>query len=103
MENNENKTLEQLKAELEQAQKAFDAAKKLAEQKEAEEAERKKAELAAEKVKRKKDIEEVESHYINLVRQFIKDYGSYDVSRSYNNDDNNFISFLFGNTPWRFF
>ena len=34
MKTNENKTLEQLKAELEQAQQAFDTAKKLAEQKE---------------------------------------------------------------------
>ena len=103
MKTNENKTLEQLKAELEQAQQAFDIAKKLAEQKEKEEAERKKAELAAEKNKRKEEIKEAENHYRALVKQFIKDYGSYDATYSYDDEDDNPINFLFGSKPWRFF
>ena len=102
MANKEEKTLEQLQAELEQAQKAFDTAKKLAEQKEKEEAERKKVKLEVEKDKRKKEIEEAEKHYHDLVRQFIKDYGSYSINHSYN-DDNDFISFLFGSKPFKFF
>lgn len=103
MKTNENKTLEQLKAELEQAQQAFDAAKKLAEQKEKEETERKRAELAAEKNKRKEEIREAENHYRALVKQFIKDYGSYDATYSYDDEDDNLINFLFGSKPWRFF
>lgn len=103
MKTNENKTLEQLKAELEQAQQAFDVAKKLAEQKEKEETERKKAELAAEKNKRKEEIKEAENHYRTLVKQFIKDYGSYDATYSYNEEDDNILNFIFGSNPWRFF
>ena len=103
MKTNENKTLEQLKAELEQAQQAFDVAKKLAEQKEKEETERKKAELAAEKNKRKEEIKEAENHYRALVKQFIKDYGSYDATYSYNEEDDNILNFIFGSNPWRFF
>lgn len=99
MKDNENKTLEQLKAELEQAQQAFDAAKKLAEQKEKEEAERKKAELAAEKSKRKKEIEEAKNHYCTLIKQYIADYGSY----TYESEDDDNFNFLFGSKPWRFF
>lgn len=101
MKTNENKTLEQLKAELEQAQKAFDIAKKLAEQKEKEEAELQKAKLAAEKNKRKEEIEEAEKHYRDLVKQFIKDYGSYEVN--YSSDEDDSFPFLFGSKPWRWF
>lgn len=98
----ENKTLEQLKKELAQAQAAYTLAKKLAEQKEKEEAERKRAELAAEKDKRKKEIEEAEKHYHNLIKRFIEDYGSYETSYSGKGEDDTF-SFLFGSKPWRWF
>lgn len=99
MKTNESKTLEQLKAELEQAQKAFDAAKKLAEQKEKEEAERKKAELAAEKDKRKKEIEAARNCYLALIKQYIADYGSY----TYESEDDDNFNFLFGSKPWGWF
>lgn len=101
METNESKTLEQLQKELEQAQEAFDAAKKLAEQKEKEEVELKTAKLAAEKDKRKEEIRAAEQHYRALVKQFIEDYGSYSATRSYDEDDD-ILSVIFGSKPWRF-
>lgn len=103
-ENNEKKSLEQLKAEMEQAQKAYDDAKKEIVRKEAEEADRKKAELALNKEKRKKEIKDVEKHYHDLVKQYIKDYGSYDATYSYNEEDSDdMLNFIFGSKPWRFF
>ena len=102
MANKEEKTLEQLELEYKQAQEAFNTAKKRIEQKEKEEAERKKAELALEKDSRKKEIEEAKKHYHNLVSQYIKDYGKYEVSHSYEDGDD-FISFLFGSKPFNFF
>lgn len=97
---NKEKTLEQLQEELIQAQKAYDAAKKLDEQKRKEEAERKKAELAAVKEKRKNEIKEAEKHYHDLLRQYIKDYGRYEDSYSYEDGDDCF-SFLFGSHPFK--
>lgn len=102
MTNKENKTLEQLKAEAESARRAYEGAKKLAELKEKEEAERKKVELVAAQTKRKKEIEEAEKHYHDLVRQYIKDYGEYEMSYSYEDGDD-FLSFLFGSKPFKFF
>lgn len=71
------KTLEQLYAELEQAQAAYELAKKFAEQKEKEEAERKRAELAAVKEKREAEIAEAESKLEELLVAYNKDYGVY--------------------------
>lgn len=102
-ESSEKKSLEQLKAEAEQAQKAYNDAKKEIARKEAEEAERKKEELAAEKNKRKEEIKDAENHCRNLIKQYIKDYGSYDATYSYDDEDDNLINFLFGSKPWRFF
>lgn len=102
MANKEDKTLEQLKAELEKAQKTYEAVKKLTEQKEKEEAERKRAELAAERDSRQKEIEEAEKHYLSLIKKFIEDYGNYEMTNSYE-DSNDFISFLFGSHPWKLF
>lgn len=98
----ENKSLEELQEELKEAKNAYELIKKRTEQKEKEEAERKQAELAAERDKRKKEIEKAEKHYHDLVRQFIKDYGSYSINRSYNDDDD-FISLLFGSKPFKLF
>lgn len=102
--NNENKTLEQLRAELEQAQKVCGDIQKNIAQKETEEANRKKAELNAQKNKRKKEIEEAAKHYQTLIKEFIKDYGSYTANYSIdNNDEIDTLSFLFGSKPWKFF
>lgn len=98
---NKEKTLEELKVEAELAQKAYEAAKKLEEQKQKEEAMRKRAELEAVKEKRKAEIEEAEKHYKTLIKNYIKDYGSYQVARSY--DENDDFPFLFGNKLFGFF
>ena len=102
MAKNEEKTLEQLTEELIQAQKAYDAKKEEIIKEEKERAERKQAELALEKDKRRKEIEEAEKHYHNLIKQYIEDYGKYEVSCSYEDDDD-FLSFLFGSKPFKFF
>lgn len=86
---NKEKTLEELYAEMEQAQKAYTAAKKLDEQKKKEEAERKKAELALQKEKRKKEADDAIKKATNLVREYIEDYGSFSID-----DDINDLSFL---------
>ena len=98
----EEKTLEQLKAEAELAQAAYELAKKEAEQKEFEEAQRKKAKLEAEKEKRRQEIEEAEKHYQDLVKKYVEDYGQYEVNHSYKNGDD-FISLLFGSNPLKLF
>ena len=103
MKDNEFKTLDQLKTEMEQAQKAYNDAKNEIARKEAEEAKLRKEKLAAEKNKRKEEIKEAENHYRALVKQFIKDYGSYDATYSYNEEDDNILNFIFGSKPWRFF
>ena len=103
MKDNEKKSLEQLKVEMEQAQKAYDDAKNEIARKEAEEAKLRKEKLAAEKNKRKEEIKEAENHYRALVKQFIKDYGSYDATYSCNEEDDDILNFVFGSKPWRFF
>ena len=57
------------------------------EQKQKEEDDRKKAQLGLEKEKRQKAIEEKEKELISLVRDYIKDYGSYGMKRNEDNDD----------------
>ena len=98
MAKSEEKTLEQLREEFEQAQKAFNDAKKIFEQKEKEEAERKAAELALAKDERKQEVDDAINRAIELLKAYNKDYGSYSIS-----DHINDLSFLFGNKPWRLF
>ena len=99
---NKEKTLEQLKEEAELAAQAYNLALKAEEKKKKEEAEKKKVELAAVKEKRKAEIEEAEKNYHKLVRQYIDDYGKYEANYSYKDGDD-FLSFLFGSKPFRFF
>jgi capsule polysaccharide export protein KpsE/RkpR len=98
---NKEKTLEELKVEAELAQKAYETAKKLEEQKQKEEAMRKRAELEAVKEKRKAEIAEAEKHYKTLIKNYIKDYGSYQVVNSYDEDDD--FPSLFGIKPFNWF
>lgn len=93
---NKEKTLEELKVEAELAQKAYEAAKKLEEKKKKEEADRKRAELELVKEARRAEIEKAEKHYKTLIKNYIKDYGSYQVTRSYDEGDD--FPFLFGKT-----
>lgn len=92
------KTLEQLQAELEQAKKAYDDAKKLDEQKRAAAAELKKLELAKAKETRKKEVTDAINRAIALLKAYTEDYGAYSIG-----DDIDDLSFLLGSRPWRFF
>ena len=102
MTNKEKKTLEQLKTEADLAQAAYEVAKKEAEKKEFEEMQRKKAKLASEKNDRKEEIKKAKMHYVDLVKKYIDDYGSYEDSCQYKDGDD-FISFLFGSKPFTLF
>ena len=84
---NKEKTLEQLQEELIQAQKAYDAAKKLDEQKRKEEADRKKAELAAVKEMRYKEVRDAENKFIELKTAYMNDYGVYSRTRTYEGEN----------------
>lgn len=102
MVNKTEKTLEQLKEEVELATKAYNLALKAEEQKKKEEAERKKAELAAAKEKRYAEIEEARKIYYKLINDYVKDYGEYSAY-STDNDEDAILPFLFGSKPWRLF
>lgn len=60
-------------------------------------------ELADNKEARKNEIESVAKHYQTLVKDFIKDYGSYDVIRCYDGEDEDELPIFFGSKPWRMF
>ena len=89
MANKPEKTLDQLLEDLKQAQQAYDIARKLDEQKKIEEEEKKKAELALQKDKRKKEVDDTIKKAVNLVQEYIEDYGSFHIS-----DDINDLLFL---------
>jgi membrane protein involved in colicin uptake len=98
MANKESKSIEQLKAEAEQAQMAYEKAKREIAKKEFEEAQRKKAELAAKKDKRKKEVDDAVKNAIELIKAYNEDYGKYSITDHFND-----LSFLFGSKPWKFF
>ena len=77
----ENKSLEQLKTEAEQAQKVYEDAKKAVAQKEAEEAARKQAELIATREMREAELEEAGKKFEELLIAYNKDYGPYKTNR----------------------
>ena len=95
---NKEKTLEQLKAEVELATKAYNLALKAEEQKKKEEEERKKAALAAVKEARKSEVDDAINNAIELLKKYTEDYGSYSIT-----DNINDLSFLFGSKPFRWF
>lgn len=77
MENNKTeKTLDELKKELEEARNAYIKIQDCVNQKEEKEKERKRAQLALEKENRKKVIEEKYEELTALIGEYIKDYGS---------------------------
>ena len=100
---NKEKTLEQLKAEVELATQAYNFALKAEEQKKKEEEERKKAELVAAKEKRYAEIEEARKTYYKLINDYVKDYGEYSLHSTSDDDEDTIIPFLFGGKPWRLF
>lgn len=78
-------TIEELQAQWEALGAELEARKKA-------EAEEHEAKLAAEKEARRTEIEAVEQKLIELKTAYIKDYGSYHTTRSY--DENTITSFL---------
>ncbi len=82
MANIKEKTLEQLKEEFLQAQKAYDDAKRLEEKKKKMEEEKRKAELAADKEKREKEIADLMNQLERLLVAYNRDYGAYRTNRS---------------------
>ena len=52
-----------------------------------EEEDRKKAQLALEKDARYKEIEEVQKHLDNLIKDYVKDYGSFSFTKDYSSND----------------
>lgn len=89
------KTLKQLKEEFELAQKLYNDKREELARKEAEEAKRKMAQLEATKSKRREEIKKAKKHYLDLIQQYIKDYGKYEFDYL-DNEDDNLLSFLFG-------
>jgi uncharacterized protein YhaN len=71
-----NKTMEELRAEFEQAQKAYTAAQNLLAQKEAEEAAKREKELMTKKEARYKELIGVGETYRNLLKAYMDDYGA---------------------------
>jgi phage-related minor tail protein len=92
--NNNEKTLEQLKKELEDAKNALATIQKTVEEKEAEEEKQRQAKLAAEKEARRAEIEAAEKHLIKLKSEFAKDYGSYSAVRTYSTNSRNIPDYL---------
>lgn len=80
-------TLEELEAEYAKKMAKCETMRLQIEKKKKEEDDRKKAQLGLEKEKRKKVIEEKEKELIALVRDYIKDYGSYGLKHTEENND----------------
>ena len=83
---NKEKTLEQLKAEAELATIAYETAWREEEKKKKEAEEKKKAELAAVKEKRYKEIQDAEQKLIKLKNAYIRDYGCYSNTKTYDGE-----------------
>ena len=86
MANKTEKTLEQLKAKAELAAMAYETAWRAEEKKKKEAEEKKKAELATVKAKRYQEIQDAEQKLIELKNAYIKDYGSYSNTKTYDGD-----------------
>ena len=75
--NKDNKSLEELQVELEQAKKAYELVQQFYEKKEKEEAEKREAKLAVEKEVRYKEIAEMIDKLETLIKNWNTDYGSF--------------------------
>jgi uncharacterized membrane-anchored protein YhcB (DUF1043 family) len=75
-------TTEELTKQVEDAKKTFDCLNEQLQKQKKEEAERKQSELAAQKEIRQKEVEEAFEEYQNLMKAFIKDYGSISIHTS---------------------
>jgi hypothetical protein len=95
--NNEIKremTLEELEAEYAKKMAKCENMRLQIEQKKREEDDRKKAQLALDKEKRKNIIDEKEKELAGLIREYIKDYGSFNT-HYYSDDERDVFSYLY--------
>ena len=88
MKDEKNLTIEELKAQ-------YKALGEEIAQKEKAEAEERAAKLTAEKEARKAEIETVEKRLGELISAYIKDYGSYNRTRTHNDDGFPYLWHLF--------
>ena len=83
MANKKDLTIEELKQACDEARDNFKTLNDQLNKAIKEEEDRKKAELALEKETRRKEVDEARDKYFTLVKEYIKDYGSYTtVSRT---------------------
>lgn len=87
-------TLEELEAEYAKKMAKCENMRLQIEKKKQEEDDRKKAQLALDKDKRKKVIEEKEKELSGLIREYIKDYGSFNTHYR-SDDDKDVFSYLY--------
>ena len=80
-------TLAELEAEYAKKMAKCETMRLQIEKKKKEEEDRKKAQIGLEKEKRKKVIEEKEKELAGLIRDYIKDYGTYALNHTDENDD----------------
>ena len=72
---------------LEEMKKKYETLGKEIAQKEKAEAEERKTKLAAEKATRREEVRLAEKRYRELVSAFVKDYGTYSSTESYETDN----------------
>ena len=77
MANKKEFTIEELKQQCEDAKKNFETINEQLTKAIKEEEDRKKAQLALEKEQRRKELDTAFEDYQNLLKDFIRDYGSY--------------------------
>ena len=70
-------TIEDMRKQLQEAQKRADELRENLNKAVQEEEDRKKAQLALEKENRKKEVDEAYENYNTLLKAYIKDYGTY--------------------------
>ena len=85
MENKKAITVEELKKQYEEAKQNCETLGEQLKIAQKEEEDRKKAQLALEKENRKKEVDNAFKNYVELLKKYIEDYGSYCTSTS---DDN---------------
>lgn len=95
MESNKREmSIEELEKQCKAASETFNALSEQLKKAKKEEEERKNAQLALNKEARKKEIEVKQDELSELIRAFIKDYGSYSATRNYKQQDDNGFPYL---------
>jgi ABC-type transporter Mla subunit MlaD len=79
-------TIEDMRKQLQEAQKRADELRENLNKAVQEEEDRKKAQLALEKENRKKEVDEAYENYHTLLKAYIKDYGTYSNITTSSND-----------------